>query len=124
MGLRAVVLLASVAFMVMGSSASAGPTSHAAEKNCSDFSTQPQAQQYFESHGGSPSNDVDGLDRDHDGIACEDLPGGGNTSPPPSTPPTTVRARCRRGPHPDTKCTPGRAFAGATAKQVCTPGYS
>src|SRR5204863_4842223 len=29
-----------------------------------------------------------------------------------------------RGPHPDTRCTPGRAFAGATARQVCTPGYS
>ena len=56
-----------------------------ADKNCSDFSTQQQAQQYFESHGGSPSNNVDGLDRDHDGVACEDLPagGGGGGSPTP-----------------------------------------
>jgi LPXTG-motif cell wall-anchored protein len=45
-------------------------------KNCSDFKTQEEAQQYFESHGGSKSNNVDGLDRDHDGIACENLPKG------------------------------------------------
>ncbi|MDN4593830.1 thermonuclease family protein [Polycladomyces subterraneus] len=44
------------------------------DKNCSDFSIQSEAQSYFESHGGSPSNNVDGLDRDHDGIACESLP--------------------------------------------------
>lgn len=49
--------------------------------------------------------------------------GGGNTSPP-SAPPTTVRASCRRGPQPDTRCTPGKALAGVNAEQVCVPGYS
>lgn len=44
------------------------------DMNCSDFATQAEAQAYFESHGGSPTNNVDGLDRDHDGIACESLP--------------------------------------------------
>jgi hypothetical protein len=43
------------------------------DKNCSDFSTQAQAQAWFNKHGGSASNDVAGLDGDHDGIACESL---------------------------------------------------
>jgi hypothetical protein len=49
-------------------------SSGGADKNCSDFSSQQQAQEWFDSHGGSPTNDVDGLDRDHDGRACESLP--------------------------------------------------
>jgi hypothetical protein len=44
------------------------------DKNCSDFSTQAEAQSWFDSHGGSASNDVAGLDTDHDGVACESLP--------------------------------------------------
>jgi Excalibur calcium-binding domain len=43
--------------------------------NCSDFDTQPQAQacfNYCEAQGfGDPSK----LDTDHDGVACESLPG-------------------------------------------------
>ena len=42
--------------------------------NCSDFPTHAAAQRWFDSHGGSPSNDVAGLDHDHDGLACESLP--------------------------------------------------
>ena len=44
------------------------------DKDCSDFATQEKAQVYFESKGGSPTNNVDRLDADHDGIACESLP--------------------------------------------------
>jgi hypothetical protein len=44
-----------------------------ADVNCSDFSTHAAAQRWFEQHGGSPSNDVAGLDHDHDGLACESL---------------------------------------------------
>ena len=44
------------------------------DKDCSDFATHAQAQAYFESKGGSPTNNVDRLDSDHDGIACESLP--------------------------------------------------
>jgi hypothetical protein len=42
--------------------------------NCSDFKTHAQAQSFFKGTGGSHSNDPYGLDRDHDGIACETLP--------------------------------------------------
>lgn len=39
--------------------------------DCSDFKTQKEAQRFFEAHQpGDPYR----LDRDHDGIACEQLP--------------------------------------------------
>lgn len=41
------------------------------DKNCDDFNSQAEAQQYFRDNGGSPTNNVDGLDRDNDGVACE-----------------------------------------------------
>lgn len=43
-------------------------------KDCSDFETHKEAQGYFVSKGGSSTNNVDKLDSDHDGIACESLP--------------------------------------------------
>ena len=54
--------------------AAGGPNKPVSEINCSDFSTHAAAQQWFNQHGGSPSNDVAGLDHDHDGLACESLP--------------------------------------------------
>lgn len=44
------------------------------DKDCKDFATHAEAQSYFISKGGSPTNNVDRLDADHDGIACESLP--------------------------------------------------
>ena len=61
---------------------SAAPAALAqADKDCADFSSQAEAQAYFEAHGGSPTNNVDNLDADHDGQACEafDYGGGGGT---------------------------------------------
>ncbi|HQV64887.1 MAG TPA: excalibur calcium-binding domain-containing protein [Candidatus Paceibacterota bacterium] len=43
------------------------------EYNCDDFKNQPQAQKFFAKAGG-PSKDVNGLDGDNDGEACESLP--------------------------------------------------
>lgn len=45
---------------------------HGGDHNCADFQSQADAQAYFRSMGGSPSNNVDDLDRDNDGVACED----------------------------------------------------
>lgn len=56
------------------SSTPSGPNKPVSEVNCSDFSTHAAAQQWFTAHGGSASNDVAGLDGDHDGQACESLP--------------------------------------------------
>jgi hypothetical protein len=41
-------------------------------KDCSDFKTHKQAQKWFKHH--HPHRDPAGLDSDHDGVACEDLP--------------------------------------------------
>ena len=46
------------------------------EYNCDDFSTQPEAQKFFEKVGGV-GNDVNRLDGNKDGDACESLPKGG-----------------------------------------------
>lgn len=43
--------------------------------NCSDFSTQPEAQAFFLKVGGT-KNDVNNLDGNNDGVACQDLPKG------------------------------------------------
>lgn len=53
---------------------SGGPNKPISEVNCSDFAAHAAAQQWFEQHGGSATNDVAGLDRNHDGIACSSLP--------------------------------------------------
>ena len=41
--------------------------------DCSYFSTQEEAQEFFESEGG-PRTDYHNLDSDGDGVACESLP--------------------------------------------------
>jgi LPXTG-motif cell wall-anchored protein len=47
------------------------PAALAVDRDCKDFSSQAAAQAYFDANGGSPSNNVDNLDADHDGQACE-----------------------------------------------------
>jgi Excalibur calcium-binding domain len=73
-----------IAFLLIASlvlALSAAPAALAqADKDCADFSSQAEAQAYFEANGGSPSNNVDNLDADHDGQACEVFDyGGGDT---------------------------------------------
>lgn len=75
-------LLAAVSAAVVA--AGAGSAAAQEDKDCSDFSTQEEAQKYFESRGG-PEQDPDMLDPDHDGKACEGLPSG---SPAPAASPT------------------------------------
>jgi ABC-type multidrug transport system fused ATPase/permease subunit len=43
------------------------------EYNCSDFSTQPEAQMFYDKLGGV-KNDVNRLDANKDGVPCESLP--------------------------------------------------
>jgi hypothetical protein len=45
--------------------------------NCSDFSTQPEAQEVYDTCHTSEIPDRHGLDRDGDGVACQSLPKGG-----------------------------------------------
>lgn len=58
---------------VTTSTAQTAPSYGGGDKDCSDFSTEAEAQAYFLSKGGSPSNNVDRLDADNDGKACESL---------------------------------------------------
>lgn len=50
---------------------SAAPAA-AGDKDCSDFNTWRQAQNFYKRHGG-PKSDPHRLDADRDGIACESL---------------------------------------------------
>jgi hypothetical protein len=43
------------------------------EYNCDDFKTQPEAQTFFLKAGG-PNEDVNRLDGNNDGVACQSLP--------------------------------------------------
>lgn len=59
----------------INSGASGTTASSGGDKDCQDFSSQAEAQAYFNSKGGSTSNNVDRLDgNDHDSIVCETLP--------------------------------------------------
>jgi hypothetical protein len=45
------------------------------EYNCDDFTTQPEAQKFYDNAGGV-SKDVNRLDGNKDGVPCESLPKG------------------------------------------------
>jgi len=46
---------------------------YADEYNCDDFATQEEAQRFFENAGGV-DNDINRLDGNNDGVACQALP--------------------------------------------------
>lgn len=53
----------------------ASSTTSGVDHDCSDFRTHAEAQRYFDSHGGSATNNVENLDGpDRDGRVCESLP--------------------------------------------------
>src|SRR5215207_5898006 len=84
-----VALLATALTLALtnASVATAGVPATTADLDCSDFSSQASAQNYFLSIGG-PSSDPDGLDGDGDGIACESNPCPCNYSTTPTSPTT------------------------------------
>jgi len=53
-------------------SGSSGGAPSTGDKDCADFSSHSEAQDYFESKGG-PASAPDRLDGDNDGLACESL---------------------------------------------------
>ena len=84
-------LLFAVAVTAMSATVTAPAEARAADRDCSDFSSQRQAQDYFLDRGG-PGSDPDRLDADSNGRACESLPcpcgaGGGHPSPRPKPSP-------------------------------------
>ena len=78
---------ATVAAVVVAATLSLWPSGVAAaqaDKNCSDFQTQQQAQAYYDLY----PDDRARLDRDRDGRACEALPGRAPGSGEGPTPPS------------------------------------
>lgn len=69
---------------VLGALAAPGAAT-ARDYDCADFATQEEAQEYL--LPGDPYN----LDGDNDGVACEDLPHGGETTTSPEPPPPPYR---------------------------------
>jgi len=69
--------------------------SNAVDKDCADFSTQKQAQDFYLAH--DPDNDPHRLDSDGDRIVCESLPCpcSNDTTPSVSTGATTLRQHGR-----------------------------
>ena len=67
-----------IAALVLALSAAPAALAQDADKDCADFGSQAEAQAYFEANGGSPTNNVDNLDADHDGQACEAFDYGGD----------------------------------------------
>jgi endonuclease YncB( thermonuclease family) len=100
--LRPAGALAALALLIaVPSLAWAGVPAAAADRDCSDFDSQAQAQDYFVDRGG-PDADPDRLDADGDGTACDSLPCpcGSSASPGPSSPaaaPAPKRAQTIRG---------------------------
>jgi endonuclease YncB( thermonuclease family) len=66
-------LLGLVAELALAGVAAAPPPATAADRDCSDFDNQAQAQRYFIARGG-PRRDPDRLDADGDGVARASLP--------------------------------------------------
>ena len=123
--LIACLAFAGIAFVAVG----IAPDTARADVDCSDFSTQAQAQSFFLNHGG-PSSDPNGLDADHDGIACEALPcpcagsgGGGGGGHPGHKKKHRQRVEVKRRPGPVfiyPRCTKGiRAFEPPTITLAC-----
>jgi hypothetical protein len=67
------VLVAAVATGGLLASTAPPIPAQGADRDCADFDTQREAQQYFESIGG-PESDPDRLDANGDGRACDTLP--------------------------------------------------
>ena len=72
LGAGAVMLVVSA---IVAGSGQAGemPDARAADRDCSDFTSQREAQDYYLRIGG-PGSDPDRLDADDDGSACDSLP--------------------------------------------------
>ena len=67
-----IVIIIFVGYLIFRNSKSSYNTEYG-DYDCSDFSTQAEAQAFFEAKGG-PQKDYHNLDKDRDGVACESLP--------------------------------------------------
>jgi endonuclease YncB( thermonuclease family) len=86
--------------LLVGASLLMAAPAQAADRDCSDFATQAEAQAFFIANGG-PTADPHRLDSEGDGLACETLPCPCSTSsspPPPPAAPAPVVPTCTANP--------------------------
>jgi len=108
---------AAVQQAVATAAASPSPITNA---NCSDFATWSQAQAFFIAQGG-PAADPHGLDTNHNGIACESLPGApGNTATATALAQTTPTATPGQSATPTSPAQPGSPTATMTVTSTPT----
>jgi hypothetical protein len=98
------------AALVLALSAAPAALAQDADKDCADFASQAEAQAYFEANGGSPTNNVDNLDADHDGQACEDFDYGATVEAAPAAGQVATTASCRSPAPNDTLLPAGTAL--------------
>ena len=72
------------------------------DRNCSDFDTWQEAQDFFLSAGG-PDSDPHGLDGNNDGTACESLPGAPKPDATPTKAPTPTPTAAPTEPEDDSE---------------------
>ncbi|MFJ4675590.1 MULTISPECIES: excalibur calcium-binding domain-containing protein [unclassified Kitasatospora] len=92
----AAAALGTAVLVPVASATSAQALTPAADLNCSDFTTQPQAQAVLDADPSDPNH----LDTDNDGIACEDLPAGttsGGTASASAAPSASASASTATG---------------------------
>lgn len=95
------LLATTLTCLLVGASFLLAAPAQAADKDCSDFATQAEAQAFFIANGG-PTSDPHRLDSEGDGLACESLPCPCSTSsapaPPPPAPPAPEAEPCAVNP--------------------------
>jgi hypothetical protein len=110
---------AAVLAVVVALLAGHGVSRAVADATCSDFPNQAAAQSYFLARGG-PAADPDGLDADHDGIACESLRCPCSTATTSAPSPTPVATGTAAAP----SATPAPTAAPPVPKATPTPAPS
>jgi Excalibur calcium-binding domain len=93
--MRRLGLMAATLVLFVGVALAASASAQGGDRDCADFSTQSEAQAFFE----GPGSDPHGLDGDADGLACESLrcpcgegAGGDPPVPGPEPPPDPAPA--------------------------------
>ncbi|RAJ45342.1 excalibur calcium-binding domain-containing protein [Kitasatospora sp. SolWspMP-SS2h] len=113
----AAAALGAAVLVPVASVTSAQALTPAADLNCSDFATQPQAQAVLDADPSDPNH----LDTDNDGIACEDLPAGttsgGSTASASAAPSASASASTAAG-------TTASASASSAASASAPPSAS
>jgi hypothetical protein len=84
--MRRPLLVALIAMMTVVGLANSSTSARAADLDCGDFASQPNAQHFFGENGGNPHRTIDNLDANHNGVACEDYPYGSNGAQPTAAP--------------------------------------